>query len=58
LYKDLDDGDVFVAVLYEGINVVRPAELFPMDPMSIHCFGTFSSDPKLGILLDKAKISA
>jgi hypothetical protein len=54
----LDDGDGVVAVLEERVDVVRQAELFPTAPMRIRCAGTFSSDPKTGLFLDKAKISA
>jgi hypothetical protein len=61
LHKDLDDGDGVVTVLEERIDVVLQAELLPMDPtdpMHICCFGTFISDPKSGLLLDKTEISA
>jgi hypothetical protein len=58
LCKDLDDGDGVVAVLEERVDVVRQVDLFPTAPMRIRCAGTFSSDPKTGIFLDKAKISA
>jgi hypothetical protein len=54
----LDDGDGVTAVLEERIDVVLEAELSPSDPKHICCFGTFRSDPKLGLFLDKDEISA
>jgi hypothetical protein len=58
LCKDMDDGEGVVTVLEEGMDVVCQAEIFPMSPMRIGCCGTFSSDPKSGLFLDMAKISA
>jgi hypothetical protein len=58
LCKDLDDGDGVVAVLEEWVYGVRQAELFPTAPMRICRSGTFRSDSKAGLFLDKAKISA
>jgi hypothetical protein len=58
LCKDLDDGDGVITVLEEWIDGVRHAELFPMAPMRIRRSGTFSSDSKTGLFLDKANISA
>jgi hypothetical protein len=58
LGEDLEDRDGVVASAHEGIDVVLQTELFPPSPMSVRCFGTFSSDAKSDLFIDNAEISA
>jgi hypothetical protein len=58
LGKDLEDRDGVVASAHEGVDVVLQTELFPPSPMSVRCFGTFSSDTKSDLFINNAEISA